>query len=92
LHIEEYDPKGKISCVAVKLHDTDILKFYPGQIVVNWSEFPTKTTFARINKYAPVHFHRQKDNLVMTHIVTGVEIGRIPFDWQQVVITYDGMY
>lgn len=48
-------------CISVRLHNTDIVKYYPdGSIELNTGGWNTLTTKARINEYAPIRVYQEK--------------------------------
>jgi hypothetical protein len=48
--------------LALKLHQTDIIEFYPEYVVLNTGGWFTHTTKERLNAYSPVFIHQKNSN------------------------------
>lgn len=49
------------ACIAVQLHDTDVVTYFPdGRVMLNTGGWGTVTTRDRINTFAPVRMHTER--------------------------------
>lgn len=62
--------KRRDDCIAIRLHETDILKFYPdGSFSICAEDWQTVTTKARLNEYLPAGYSiYQKNSVWYLHV------------------------
>lgn len=53
----ELHPQPEPARIAVRLHDTDIITFYPRRVVLNSGGWKTPTTKDRLNRFMPEPYH-----------------------------------
>jgi hypothetical protein len=77
-----YAIRGELNTIAVRLHNTDIITFFPdGKVVLNSGGWKTSTTKSRINEFSGLNIYQSK----------GIWYVSKPGDWENSVLFKDGM-